>query len=299
MAASPPWSTTRASWSGGAFPRFDSDPVFCRLIAGDEEKGFCDVLLDRQVERHLPRMSATPPRVITLLTAEDGAQVRITDFAPRLRNFDRLLRPPQLMRIIEPVAGLPRIAIRVRPTQFYGNPVKRQVAGSSHITYGEPPLVRLTTDAPLSYIQKETSFALTRPLHLVFGPDEPFMGDISSTVRDFCERTSGYWREWVRRLSIAYEWQEASIRAAITLKLTSYEETGGIVAALTTSLPEAPHSGRNWDYRYCWLRDAYFVVKALNAIGATQHHGTVYRLYSLHRRQCGHLGALLRHRAQR
>ena len=109
----------------------------------------------------------------------------ITDFAPRLRNFDRLLRPPQLMRIIEPVAGLPRITIRVRPTQFYGNPMKRQVAGSSHITYGEPPLVRLTTDAPLSYIQQETPFALTRPLHLVFGPDEPFMGDIASTVRDF------------------------------------------------------------------------------------------------------------------
>jgi hypothetical protein len=107
--------------------------------------------------------------------------------------------------------------------------------GSSHITYGEPPLVRLTTDAPLSYIQQETPFALTRPLHMVFGPDEPFMGDITSTVRDFQERTRSYWLEWVRRLSIAYEWQEASIRAAITLKLTTFEETGGIVAALTTS----------------------------------------------------------------
>jgi len=251
------------------FPRFDSDPVFSRLIAGDEEKGFCDVVLDRKVHAQSEYQRNTAC-VVTHLTAEDGAQIRITDFAPRLRNFDRLLRPPQLMRIIEPVSGLPRVTIRVRPTQFYGTPVKRQVTGSSHITYGEPPLIRLTSDAPLSYIQKETAFALTRPLHLVFGPDEPFMGDISSTVRDFHERTAGYWREWVRRLSIAYEWQEASIRAAITLKLTSFEETGGIVAALTTSLPEAPHSGRNWDYRYCWLRDAYFVVKALNAIGATR-----------------------------
>ena len=251
------------------FPRFDSDPVFSRLLAGDEEKGFCDVLLDRQVQAqsYYERNTAI---VTTILTAEDGAQVKITDFAPRLRNFDRLLRPPQLMRVIQPIAGLPRIAIRVRPTQFYGNPTKRQVAGSSHITFGEPPLVRLTTDAPLSYIQQETPFALSRPLHLVFGPDEPFMGDITSTVRDFQERTRGYWLEWVRRLAIAYEWQEASIRAAITLKLTTFEETGGIVAALTTSLPEAPHSGRNWDYRYCWLRDAYFVVKALNAIGATR-----------------------------
>jgi GH15 family glucan-1,4-alpha-glucosidase len=251
------------------FPRFDSDPVFSRLISGDEEKGFSDVVLDRLVhsQSSYDRNTAV---VTTILTAEDGAQVKITDFAPRLRNFERLLRPPQLMRIIEPVAGLPRVTIRVRPTQFYGTPMKRQVAGSSHVTFGEPALIRLTTDASLSYIQQETPFALTRPLHLVFGPDEPFMGDIAATVRDFRERTLSYWREWVRRLSIAYEWQEASIRAAITLKLCNFEETGGIVAALTTSLPEAPHSGRNWDYRYCWLRDAYFVVKALNAIGATR-----------------------------
>ena len=251
------------------FPRFDSDPVFSRLIAGDEEKGFADVLLDRQVDAR-SSYDRNTAIVTTILTADDGAQVRIIDFAPRLRNFERLLRPPQLMRIIEPIAGLPRVTIRVRPTQFYGNPMKKRVAGSSHLTYGEPALVRLTTDAPLSYIQQETPFALIRPLHLVFGPDEPFTGDIAATVRDFCQRTSDYWREWVRRLSIAYEWQDASIRAAITLKLCNFEETGGIVAALTTSLPEAPHSGRNWDYRYCWLRDAYFVVKALNAIGATR-----------------------------
>ena len=251
------------------FPRFDSDPVFSRLVAGDEEKGFSDVVLDRQVSSR-SEYDRNTAVVTTVLTAQDGAQVKITDFAPRLRNFDRLLRPPQLMRMIEPLSGLPRVTIRVRPTQFYGNPMKRRVAGSSHVTYGEPALIRLTTDAPLSYIQQETPFALTRPLHLVFGPDEPFMGDIAATVRDFAARTRDYWREWVRRLSIAYEWQEASIRAAITLKLTNFEETGGIVAALTTSLPEAPHSGRNWDYRYCWLRDAYFVVKALNAIGATR-----------------------------
>src|SRR5258706_1956585 len=175
------------------FPRFDSDPVFCRLIAGDEEKGFCDVLLDRQVHA-ASQYERNTAIVTTVLTAEDGAQVKITDFAPRLRNFDRLLRPPQLMRIIEPIAGLPRITIRVRPTQFYGNSMKRQVAGSSHVTYGEPPLVRLTTDAPLSYIQRETPFALTRPLHLVLGPDDAFRGDISSTVRDFHERTREYWR---------------------------------------------------------------------------------------------------------
>ena len=111
---------------------------------------------------------------------------------------------------------------------------------------------------------------LTRPVHLVFGIDEPFQGDLETTCREFCDRTIDYWLDWSRGLSISYDWQDEIIRAAITLKLSNFEETGGIIAAHTTSIPEAPGSGRNWDYRYCWLRDAYFVVKALNRIGATQ-----------------------------
>jgi GH15 family glucan-1,4-alpha-glucosidase len=260
---------TKARLVWWCFPRLDSDPVFCRLLAGNEEKGFFDIALNGFVKSESQYVNNTAI-VTTLLTAEDGSQIRITDFAPRFRNFERMLRPPQLMRFIEPVAGLPHITIRLRPCQQYGKPISRMVTGSNHITYGEPALVRLTTDAPLSYVESETPFALTRPLHFVLGPDEPFSGEPEATVRDFARRTRAYWQEWVRRLSIAYEWQEATIRAAITLKLSTFEETGGIVAALTSSLPESPHSGRNWDYRYCWLRDAYFVVKALNAIGATR-----------------------------
>jgi GH15 family glucan-1,4-alpha-glucosidase len=260
---------TRGRLVWWCFPRLDSDPVFCRLIAGDEEKGFSDVVLSGFVESE-SRYVVNTATVVTLLTAKDGAQVRITDFAPRFQNFDRMLRPPQLMRIIEPVAGLPLITIRLRPCQHYGKKVTRRVTGSNHITYGDPALLRLTTDAPLSYIEEETVFALTHRLHLILGPDEPFAGGPAATVQDFERRTRVYWQEWVRRLSIPYEWQDATIRAAITLKLSNFEETGGIVAALTTSLPESPHSGRNWDYRYCWLRDAYFVVKALNRIGATR-----------------------------
>jgi GH15 family glucan-1,4-alpha-glucosidase len=261
---------TRARLVWWCFPRFDGDPLFSRLLAGDEEKGFCDVVLEgfSESEAAYERNTAI---VQTVLTSSDGSKVRITDFAPRFRNLGRMLRPPQLIRIIEPIAGLPRITIRMRPTQNYGEPIGRRVPGSNHIRYGMPePLIRLTTDAPLSYIEHETVFALTRPIHMVIGSDESFEGDLERTAREFADRTREYWTEWVRRLSIAYDWQEVTIRAAISLKLCNFEETGGIVAALTTSIPEAPHSGRTWDYRYCWLRDAYFVVKALNRIGATR-----------------------------
>ena len=252
------------------FPNFDANPMFSRLVAGDEEKGFSDVVLDNLVDYQSEYVRNTA-LVSTVLTDARGNAVRITDFAPRFRQYGRVFRPVQLFRIIEPVKGLPLITIRIRPTHSYGKPFAHPLLGSNHIRYVEgDAAMRVTTDAPLSLIQNETPFVITRPLHLVFGPDEPFSGDLAATATSFAEQTRDYWRDWVRRLYISYEWQEAIIRAAITLKLSNFEETGGVVAAHTTSIPEAPGSGRTWDYRYCWLRDAYFVVKALNRVGATQ-----------------------------
>ena len=252
------------------FPRFDGDPVFCRLLSGDEEKGFTDVVLDGFVSAHSEYVRNTAV-VTTVLTDKDGGSIRITDFAPRFQNFDRTFRPPQLMRLIEPLAGLPRITVRFRPAVEHGREPMQRAFGSNHIRYtGGDLAIRLTTDAPLSYVDREAPFVLTRPLSLVFGADTPFEGDISSTPREFAGRTRDYWQEWIRRLAISYEWQDAVIRAAITLKLSAFEETGAIIAAHTTSVPEAPGSGRTWDYRFCWLRDAYFVVRSLNRIGATR-----------------------------
>jgi GH15 family glucan-1,4-alpha-glucosidase len=261
-------SNARLVW--WCFPRFDGDPVFSRLLAFDEEKGFSDVVLDGFVESESQYVRNTAV-VETILRSKDGSAVRITDFAPRFRNFGRMFRPSQLIRIIEPIAGMPRITIRYRPTHNYGEPMPHRAFGSSHIrSEGSNFAVRLTTDASSASIDREAAFVLQQPVHMVFGEDEPVMGELSQTAREFLNHTFDYWNEWVRRLSIGYEWQEAVIRAAITLKLSNFEETGAVVAALTTSIPEAPGSLRNWDYRYCWLRDAHFVVKALNRIGATR-----------------------------
>jgi GH15 family glucan-1,4-alpha-glucosidase len=251
------------------FPRFDGDPVFCRLLAGEEEKGFADVLLDGCVEIK-SEYGRNTPIVTAVMRDGQGAAVRVTDFAPRFYQFGRTFRPPQIIRIVEPIAGLPRITIRIRPTHHYGQPTQHAM-GSNHIRYsGGPTALRVTTDAPLSYVDREAAFVLTHPLHMVLGPDTPIDGDLTTVSREFLDRTRDYWQEWVRRLAVSYDWQEATIRAAITLKLSNFEETGAIIAAHTTSIPEAPGSGRTWDYRYCWLRDAYFVVRALNRIGATR-----------------------------
>ncbi|MEL7937025.1 glycoside hydrolase family 15 protein [Pseudomonas delhiensis] len=251
------------------YPNFDGDPAFSRLLAGEEEKGFCDVLLDGMVSSHAEYQPNTAI-IRTTLTDAAGNAVRITDFAPRFLQYGRYFRPAQLCRLVEPVQGLPRVTLRMRPTHHYGKPCEA-VAGSSHIRYlGGDQALRLTTDAPLSYVMQETPFALKHPVSLVMGVDEPLDESPEQVVRSFLERTRAGWYEWVRSLAIPFEWQDVVIRAAITLKLCSFEETGAIIAAVTTSVPEAPGTQRNWDYRYCWLRDAYFVVLALNRLGATK-----------------------------
>jgi GH15 family glucan-1,4-alpha-glucosidase len=128
--------------------------------------------------------------------------------------------------------------------------------------------MRLTTNCAVSHIIDERVFRLEEPIGLFLGPDEPFPGNVLATCLAMFHDTSAYWQEWVRTLFLPLDWQKAVIRAAIALKLCVYEETGAIVAAMTTSIPEHPHSHRNWDYRYCWLRDAYYVVRALTRLGA-------------------------------
>ena len=252
------------------FPRFDSDPVFSRLLAGAEEKGFCDVVLEGAVawEAAYQRNTAI---VQTTIRDAAGNALRITDFTPRFKRFERVFNPPQIFRRIEPLAGLPRITIRARPTFNYGGPCTSRAVGSNHLRFGGgTDTLRLTTDGALSYIAHETPFGLIKPMTLILGPDEPFEAAVDTTAREFLERTRDYWMDWVRSLAVPLEYQAEVIRAAITLKLCNFEETGAIIAAHTTSIPEAPGTQRTWDYRYCWLRDAFFVIKALNRLGATQ-----------------------------
>src|ERR1700745_441632 len=198
--------TARIVW--WCFPRFDAEPVFCRLLSGNEEKGYTDVVLDWIVGYHSNYVRNTAV-VSTVLTDQHGGAVRITDFAPRFRQLGRVFRPPQLVRIIEPIAGLPRITLRFRPTHEYGKPNERYSIGSKHIRYHDgTTVIRVTTDAPLSYIEREAPFVLTRPLHMVFGADEQFAGDLVITCREFSDRTRDYWLHWGRHPSTPSESQD-------------------------------------------------------------------------------------------
>ena len=172
--------------------------------------------------------------------------------------------------------------------------------GSNHIRYtGGSTAIRVTTDLAVSYIVHETPFALTRPVTLVMGSDEPIESSVDALSREFLDRTREFWVTWVRGLAVSYEWQPDVIRAAISLKLCTFEETGAITAALTTSIPEAPNTPRTWDYRQCWLRDAYFVIRALEQARRDAVDGALSRLHHDDRRRRREPAtSRVRHRAQ-
>jgi len=250
-------------------PRVDGDPVFSALMNGEApEHGFWAVELEGL--KHVSQAYVpNTPVLRTVMTAEDGAAIEIIDFAPRHMKHARTYRPLAFGRVIRPLEGAPRVTVRLRPSADWGARKAKCTSGSNHIRYQCTDLtMRLTTDCPVSHVLDERTFRLERPYTFFLGPDEGYDQEVGPGIAATLDRTVAYWKEWVRTLYVPLDYQEAVIRAAITLKLCVYEETGAIVAAMTTSVPEFPESGRNWDYRYCWIRDAYYTVRALNRLGA-------------------------------
>ncbi|WP_374656384.1 glycoside hydrolase family 15 protein [Dongia sp.] len=253
------------------FPRFDGDPLFNALVNGTEPAGgFADIVVADGVSTSQAYQRNTAI-LETVFTDSHGSSARVIDFSPRFIRFGRFFCPPMLIRRIEPLSGRCRVTVRFRPSFDYGATEPRKIVGSNHLRFaaGDNTL-RITTDMPVSYLANEVEFLLDRPINLIVGGDEPIPEAPQALVGEFLDQTAVYWRDWVRDLAVPFDYQEAIIRAAITLKLCTFEDTGAIVAALTTSVPEAAHSRRNWDYRYCWLRDSYFTVTALNRLGATR-----------------------------
>lgn len=257
----------------GCVPRVDSDPFFSALLGGKDygdaqARGLWAIDVEGAAEIHQAYVRNTAI-LSTEITCADGSAVEIVDFCPRYQQFHRVYRPTAYVRLIRPLEGAPRITVRLRPTVNWGERAAEVTYGSNHIRYvGGETTLRLTTDCPVTHLLSERTFRLEGPMAFFLGPDESFDSDVVSTCRRMLHETEMYWRHWVRTLVVPLDYQEAVIRAAISLKLCAWEETGAIVAALTTSIPEHADSGRNWDYRYCWLRDAYYVVQALNRLGA-------------------------------
>ena len=250
------------------FPRFDGDPVFASLLGGDARPDRTGMFAIELVgaERIEQEYVTDTPILVTRCYDKKGGGVEITDFCPRFDKGGSLFCPAMLVRQVRPIGGKPEIVVRVTPAADYGCSQREHALGPNHISYSGRRALRLTTNASTEEIVDRTPFHVRHTLTFMFGPD-PQQGDLMSVGAGLLEQTLAHWRFWARSLDVPEEWREEVVRAAITLELNVYEETGAIIAAMTTSIPEAPNSTRNWDYRYCWPRDACFVVNALSRLG--------------------------------
>lgn len=254
---------TNISWL--CWPRFDSSFIFGSLL--DKKKGGEFSILPAGEFSSSQHYIENTNVLVTEIEASDG-KYRVTDFAPRFQLYERYFRPLMLIRKIEPIQGNPRIKVTCTPMGEYGSQTLTPVQGSNHIEFvGMQRPMRLTTNVSLNYVLDSQSFVLNEPKYLVLTYGLPLEAPLKTTAEDFLIRTISYWRHWIKNTGIGNVYQQQVIRSSLALKIHQYEDTGAIIAASTTSLPEYDGSGRNWDYRFCWLRDSYYILNAFNNIG--------------------------------
>jgi GH15 family glucan-1,4-alpha-glucosidase len=246
-------------------PRPDSPPVFGRILDPDGGHFSIEAVGKAKVEQsYLPNTNVLK----TEFELEDGSAFRITDFCPRFAQHGRMYRPIALFRMVEPLKGNPRIQVCCRPVIGWEKEPATFVRGNSHLRYEiRGDQLRLLTNMSLTYLCECAPFSLSEPLYFGLTWSTGIEEDLVKATREFLDQTVDYWRLWVKHCSIPSHFQKETIRSALTLKLHCYEDTGAILAALTTSLPEEFAGVRNWDYRFCWLRDAYFVLSAFHSLG--------------------------------
>ena len=248
------------------WPKFDSSFIFGSLL--DEEKGgeFSVKPVAENYETHQYYVENTN----VLCTEFDlgDEKFRVTDFAPRFYQKDRYFKPLMFVRKIEPLQGTPIIKAACEPTGEYGKVKPQKFMGSNHIRYiGLEQSMRLTTNIPLNYMMDQESFVLNETKYMVLTYGIPLEAPLMTTAESFLDKTTRYWQDWITSTSIGSFHQDRIIRSALVLKIHQYEDTGAIIAAATSSLPEFHMSTRNWDYRYCWMRDTYYTLTAFNNIG--------------------------------
>ncbi|NRA66050.1 MAG: glycoside hydrolase family 15 protein [Pseudobacteriovorax sp.] len=246
------------------WPRFDSDFIFGSLL--DSDKGGTFQISPGDGRLGEQSYVGNTNILRTTFRDEKGA-FEVIDFAPRFMQSNRYYKPKMLVRIIRPLEGRPRCCVNIECRTNYGKDICSDSLESNHIEFfGRDAPVRLTTNAPLTYVKNGREFSVDRSFYFALTQGHPVEADLVETCQSFLVKTKQYWETWIKHSYLPPQFQNEVIRSALVLKLHQFEDTGAIIAATTTSIPEAGGTERNWDYRYCWIRDAVFSLSALQRL---------------------------------
>lgn len=258
-------------------PDFDSGTVFCGLL--DPERG-------GELGISMVGGAATEQAYIhhtnilrTVFEGPDGS-FEVLDFMPRYRMADAgqwPYSPPDIVRVLRPLSGAPKVTIHYDPRLEFGlfetqsrmlRPgLLKSTTRGEHDDRQIYESVYLYTNLDGQAVLDGSPIELSDAAHLVLSYNDKLAEPDAETVRLMLVQTEAYWLDWTAHTTAPPVHREAVLRSALTLKLMQYGPTGALVAAPTTSLPETVGETRNWDYRYCWLRDASMTVKVLQRLG--------------------------------
>jgi len=247
-------------------PRFDSPSVFARLL--DSAKGGTFRFLREGQEMRGSLHYLPNTNVLSTRFEVNGAAWEVIDYAPRIPDGIGVRVPLEVVRIVRPIAGDPKLQVDFDPRPDYAR-ARVELRETTHgisVLGGAAPM-HLASSIPTAYILGRRQFVLSKPIYFVldYGA-HPHAPSLASVYHEL-ELTVAGWRAWAKTCALPTFAARDVMRSALCLKLHAYHDTGAIIAATTTSIPESMGSARTWDYRYCWLRDTAFIVEALRRLG--------------------------------
>ncbi|MRX66133.1 glycoside hydrolase family 15 protein [Maribacter luteus] len=250
-------------------PEFDSSSVFAKLL--DEEIGGSFEIKVSEKYTINQRYKKNTAVLITRFS-DEGNVFEIHDFMPRYHDEDgKYHAPPELVRFVKHIKGKPVFKVLYNPKLEYAQ-------GETKTYIKDDFIVSLTKTVKFDTVFLYTSFdknavlegqeiKLTKNGYFLMGYNEKILQPTTRKVYLDLERTKVYWLNWTNKTPTYKKYNQQISRSAITLKLLSYDKTGAVLAAATTSLPETIGEVRNWDYRFCWIRDASMVIRVMGGLG--------------------------------
>ncbi len=250
-------------------PNFDSDAIFAKLL-DNENGGNFDLITSEAYEiqqEYLPKTNI----IVTRFKAEEGS-FEIRDFMPRYFKEDGTSHAPaEIVRCVVLLSGAPKFKVQYRPRPAFAKEetIRRVKDGyiKSHTIEGKYDSVYLYSNLDYEDILEEKEITLKDHAFFVMSYHEKILSQTLDRAFLQYQRTYTYWLNWSEKTTSYRYYNTEILRSALTLKMLTYEKSGAVLAAATTSLPETIGEVRNWDYRFCWIRDASMVIKVVSELG--------------------------------
>lgn len=257
-------------------PNFNSSSVFAKIL-DNEKGGSFEILTDNNYTIKQSYIRTT--NIVSTIFSNGTDVFEIIDFMPRYHADNReYYTPPDIVRYIRLKSGAPVFRVRYNPKLEYAKYKTATEANDEYIKSftqeGDYDSLYLYTDLDKQAILDETPITLSQDAYLLVSYDQKILQQNLDKQYLKLQKTKVYWLEWSNQITSFSKYNKEIVRSALVLKLLSYDRTGAVLAAATTSLPESIGEERNWDYRFCWIRDASMVIKVLSNLG---HLNTVRR----------------------